>query len=160
MTAKAPVNTGYYATGRRKTASARVYMQRGSGKIEVNGLTLDAYFGGLLRAKILVQKPLYLVEMKDSFDLRIFVKGSGPFGQAGAISHGISRALVAFDEAGMRPAVPHEQEDEAKGGKGDIALTVRQKLRKAGCLTRDARKVERKKVGYRKARKVEQYSKR
>lgn len=124
-----------YGTGRRKSARARVYMMSGSGEITVNNLPLDQYFGRET-ARMIVRQPLELVEMSDKFDLRISVKGGGGSGQAGAIRHGVTRALLQYDET-LRPA-----------------------LRKAGWVTRDARVVERKKVGLRKARKRPQYSKR
>lgn len=124
-----------YGTGRRKSARARVYMMSGSGEITVNNRPLDQYFGRET-ARMIVRQPLELVEMSDKFDLRISVKGGGGSGQAGAIRHGVTRALLQYDET-LRPA-----------------------LRQAGWVTRDARVVERKKVGLRKARKRPQYSKR
>lgn len=125
----------YYGTGRRKTASARVFLAPGSGDIEVNERALDDYFGREV-ARMIVRQPLQVAEAEDRFNIRITVRGGGSFGQAGAIRHGLARALVDYDE-GLRPA-----------------------LRKAGFLTRDAREVERKKVGLHKARKRPQYSKR
>lgn len=125
----------YYGTGRRKTASARVFLAPGSGDIQVNERALDDYFGREV-ARMIVRQPLQVAEAEDRFNIRITVKGGGSFGQAGAIRHGLARALVDYDE-GLRPA-----------------------LRKAGFLTRDAREVERKKVGLHKARKRPQYSKR
>ena len=127
--------TQYYGTGRRKSAKARVFMTSGEGKIVVNKRPLDEYFGRET-ARMIVRQPLELVELTDRFDFRVTVKGGGGFGQAGAIRHGITRALMEYDET-LRPA-----------------------LRKAGFVTRDARTVERKKVGLRKARKKPQYSKR
>lgn len=127
--------THYYGTGRRKTATARVYLSRGSGKITVNKRALDHFFGREV-AQMIVQQPLELVDMADQFDVKVTVNGGGSFGQAGAIRHGITRALLDYDEE-LRPV-----------------------LRKAGFVTRDARSVERKKVGLRKARKRPQYSKR
>ena len=124
-----------YGTGRRKSARARVFMTSGSGEIVVNDRPLDQYFGRET-ARMIVRQPLELVEMSDKFDLRISVKGGGGFGQAGAIRHGVTRALISYDE------------------------TLRPVLRQAGWVTRDARVVERKKVGLRKARKRPQYSKR
>lgn len=124
-----------YGTGRRKSARARVFMKSGSGEIVVNRRPLDEYFGRET-ARMIVRQPLELVEMSDKFDLQITVKGGGGFGQAGAIRHGVTRALIQYDE------------------------TLRPVLRKAGWVTRDARVVERKKVGLRKARKRPQYSKR
>jgi small subunit ribosomal protein S9 len=125
----------YYATGRRKTSSARVYLSLGAGDIIVNGKPVDDFFGRKT-ARMIVRQPLDVVEMNDKVDIKISVKGGGISGQAGAIRHGITRALMAYDGT-MRPA-----------------------LRKAGFVTRDAREVERKKVGLRKARRAVQFSKR
>ena len=125
----------YYGTGRRKTAQARVFMTSGNGDIEVNNKSLDQYFGRET-ARMVVRQPLELVDLMDKFTIRVTVKGGGGFGQAGAIRHGITRALLDYDE------------------------TLRPTLTKAGFVTRDARSVERKKVGLRKARKRPQYSKR
>ena len=125
----------HYATGRRKTSSARVYLKKGKGNISVNDRKLDEYFGRKV-AQMLVLQPLELVELVDKLDLDIKVKGGGSFGQAGAIRHGISRALTSYDEE-LRP-----------------------QLKKAGLLTRDPRRVERKKAGLVKARKSKQFSKR
>ncbi|MGB7756856.1 MAG: 30S ribosomal protein S9 [Salinisphaera sp.] len=124
-----------YGTGRRKTASARVFIKPGSGQITVNKKTLDEYFGRPT-SRMIVRQALEATESTDRFDITVTVNGGGPNGQAGAIRHGLARALVDYDE-GMRPA-----------------------LRAAGYLTRDARKVERKKIGLHKARKSPQYSKR
>ena len=126
--------TQYYGTGRRKTATARVFITKGSGNISVNQRTLDGFFGREV-ARMIVQQPLELLEMSGKFDIKVTVKGGGSFGQAGAIRHGLTRALIAYDEE------------------------LRSPLRKAGFVTRDAREVERKKVGLRKARKRPQYSK-
>ena len=125
----------YYGTGRRKTAKARVFLSLGDGSIEVNNQPLDEYFGRET-ARMVVRQPLELVELADRFRVRVTVKGGGGFGQAGAIRHGITRALMEYDE-NLRPT-----------------------LRQAGYVTRDARSVERKKVGLRKARKKPQFSKR
>ena len=127
--------TQYYGTGRRKSSTARVFLRPGSGNIMVNKRPLDVFFGRET-ARMVVKQPLELVEMLDKFDLYVTVKGGGISGQAGAIRHGITRALMEYDE-GLRPA-----------------------LRKAGYVTRDARRVERKKVGLHKARKRPQFSKR
>ena len=127
--------TQYYGTGRRKTSTARVFLRAGSGNIVVNGKPLNEYFGRET-ARIVVRQPLELTENTERFDLNITVKGGGDFGQAGAIRHGVTRALMEYDE------------------------TLRKVLREAGYVTRDARKVERKKVGLRKARKRPQCSKR
>jgi len=125
----------YYATGRRKTSSARVYMSNGSGEITVNGKPLDMFFGRQT-ARMIVRQPLDVVEMNDKFDINIKVVGGGISGQAGAIRHGITRALMEYD--------------------GELRMD----LRRAGFVTRDAREVERKKVGLRKARRATQFSKR
>ena len=125
----------HYATGRRKTSSARVYLKKGKGNISVNDRKLDEYFGRKV-AQMLVLQPLELVELVDKLDLDIKVKGGGSFGQAGAIRHGISRALTQYDEE-LRP-----------------------QLKKAGLLTRDSRRVERQKPGLVNARKSKQFSKR
>jgi small subunit ribosomal protein S9 len=125
----------HYATGRRKTSTARVYLSKGKGKIIVNDKPLNEYFGREV-AQMLVMQLLNLVELLEKLDIRAMVNGGGSFGQAGAIRHGISRALVEYDNE-LRP-----------------------QLKKAGYLTRDPRKVERKKFGLKKARKSSQYSKR
>jgi len=125
----------YYGTGRRKTSTARVFLKNGTGTITVNNRPLDGFFGREV-ARMIVRQPLELVDMTDKFDVKVTVRGGGSFGQAGAIRHGITRALLEYDEE-LRPT-----------------------LRKAGFVTRDARSVERKKVGLRKARKRPQYSKR
>ena len=125
----------FYATGRRKTSSARVYLKSGKGNIIVNNRKLDEYFGRKV-AQMLVMQPLELVDLSGKVDLDVKVKGGGNFGQAGAIRHGISRALTSYDEE-LRP-----------------------QLKKAGLLTRDPRRVERKKAGLVKARKSKQFSKR
>ncbi|GGI79454.1 30S ribosomal protein S9 [Shewanella gelidii] len=127
--------TQYYGTGRRKTSTARVFAKVGSGNILVNQRPLDEYFGRET-SRMVVRQPLELVEMTDKLDIVVTVKGGGTTGQAGAIRHGITRALMELDEA-LRPT-----------------------LRSAGFVTRDARKVERKKVGLRKARRKPQFSKR
>jgi len=127
--------TQYYGTGRRKTSTARVFLQSGAGNITVNKRPLDQYFGREV-ARMIVRQPLELVELNDKFDINVTVAGGGSFGQAGAIRHGITRALMEYDES-LRPS-----------------------LRGAGYVTRDAREVERKKVGLRKARKRPQFSKR
>ncbi|MGD8174607.1 30S ribosomal protein S9 [Marinimicrobium sp. ARAG 43.8] len=127
--------TQYYGTGRRKTSTARVFIAQGSGKITVNDRPLDEYFGREV-ARMIVRQPLEKVEMTENFDVNVTVKGGGSFGQAGAIRHGLTRALMQYDEA------------------------LRGSLREAGYVTRDSRAVERKKVGLRKARKRPQFSKR
>jgi small subunit ribosomal protein S9 len=128
-------DTQFYGTGRRKSSTARVYLKSGSGAITINKRPLDTFFGRQT-ARMIVRQPLELMEMTDKFDVNVSVTGGGTTGQAGAIRHGLTRALMAYDES-LRPA-----------------------LRKAGFVTRDAREVERKKVGLRKARRATQYSKR
>lgn len=125
----------YYSTGRRKSSTARVFLKPGSGSITVNACALDKYFGRET-ARMIVRQPLQLVDMTEKFDINITVAGGGNSGQAGAIRHGITRALIVYDEA-LRPP-----------------------LRRAGLVTRDAREVERKKIGLHKARKRPQFSKR
>ena len=125
----------YYGTGRRKSSTARVFLSVGKGNITVNKQPLDSYFGRET-SRMVVRQPLVLSENLDKFDFNVTVKGGGDSGQAGAIRHGITRALMAYDE------------------------TLRPSLRQAGFVTRDARSVERKKVGLHKARKATQYSKR
>jgi small subunit ribosomal protein S9 len=124
-----------YGTGRRKTSAARVYLTPGNGDIVVNGRPLDVFFGRET-ARMIVRQPLVVAEAEGRFDVRVTVRGGGTTGQAGAIRHGITRALMDYDEG------------------------LRKTLRKAGFVTRDAREVERKKVGLRKARRRPQYSKR
>jgi small subunit ribosomal protein S9 len=124
-----------YGTGRRKSSAARVFLRTGSGSISVNGKPLDEYFGRKT-ARMIVRQPLELTDMSEKFDVVVTVKGGGTTGQAGAIRHGITRALMEYDDS------------------------LRRELRKAGWVTRDAREVERKKVGLHKARKATQYSKR
>lgn len=125
----------YYGTGRRKSSTARVFLRPGTGNITINQRSLEQFFGRET-ARMVVRQPLELLEMTDKFDLYITVSGGGISGQAGAIRHGITRALMEYDEA-LRPT-----------------------LRKAGFVTRDAREVERKKVGLHKARRRPQFSKR
>ena len=128
-------DTQFYGTGRRKSSTARVFLKPGSGSITVNKRPLDVFFGRKT-ASMIVRQPLELMNMTEQFDVNVTVKGGGTTGQAGAIRHGLTRALMQYDES-LRPA-----------------------LRKAGYVTRDAREVERKKVGLRKARRATQYSKR
>jgi len=142
----------YYGTGRRKTSTARVFLTRGTGNITINQNTLEQYFGRKT-ARMIVRQPLEVTHLQDKFDITITVKGGGTSGQAGAIRHGIARALLKYDEE-------EEGGTEGSGDLGGGALSLRQILRKAGYLTRDAREVERKKVGRHKARKGTQYSKR
>ncbi|MBL8448424.1 MAG: 30S ribosomal protein S9 [Dechloromonas sp.] len=125
----------YYGTGRRKSAVARVFMKRGGGIIVVNGKPVDEFFSRET-GRMIVRQPLELVDQLKGFDIRVNVTGGGESGQAGAVRHGITRALIEYDAA-MKPA-----------------------LSKAGFVTRDAREVERKKVGFHKARRRKQFSKR
>jgi small subunit ribosomal protein S9 len=127
--------TQHYGTGRRKTSAARVFLKPGNGDIKVNGRPLDEFFGRET-ARMIVRQPLVLAGAEAKFDIHVTVSGGGITGQAGAIRHGITRALIIYDES------------------------LRQPLRKAGYVTRDAREVERKKVGLRKARRAPQFSKR
>lgn len=127
--------TQYYGTGRRKTSTARVFISKGTGEIKINGNTIEEYFGREV-ARMIVRQPLELLDVVGEFDINVTVKGGGSFGQAGAIRHGLTRALMQYNEDNRAP------------------------LREAGYVTRDAREVERKKVGLRKARKKPQFSKR
>jgi small subunit ribosomal protein S9 len=129
-----PVNTNY-GTGRRKSSTARVHLRPGTGKININGRTIEEFFGRET-SRMIVRQPLETVQVADRFDVEANVSGGGMTGQAGAIRHGITRALMEYDEALRKP------------------------LRTAGFVTRDAREVERKKVGFRKARRGTQFSKR
>jgi len=124
-----------YGTGRRKTSTARVFLRPGTGNITVNERPLDEFFGRKT-ARMIVRQPLEVVQLENKFDVSVTVKGGGTTGQAGAIRHGLTRALMEYDE------------------------TLRKSLRDAGYVTRDAREVERKKVGFRKARRGTQFSKR
>ena len=130
-----PATPNHYGTGRRKTATARVYLRPGTGRITVNERPLDDFFGRET-GRMIVRQPLEAVKLVSKFDITVTVGGGGITGQAGAIRHGITRALIEYDE------------------------TLRKPLRDAGFVTRDAREVERKKVGRRKARRGTQYSKR
>jgi len=143
----------HYGTGRRKTATARVFLRPGKGNITVNGRSLDEYFGRET-ARMIVNQPLQIVDVMGKFDIYVTVKGGGNSGQAGAVRHGIARALVKHDEDGIVTT------GDSEGGSGTGANSFRRLLRKAGLLTRDAREVERKKVGLHGARKGTQYSKR
>ncbi len=129
------MTTQYYATGRRKSSSARVYLRPGKGEITINHRPIEVFFGRET-SRMVVRQPLELTELLDKFDIKVNVSGGGITGQAGAIRHGITRALIEYDES------------------------LRSSLRKAGFVTRDARQVERKKIGLHKARKRPQYSKR
>ncbi len=127
--------TFFYGTGRRKRSTARVYLRSGNGDIKVNNRSLETFFARKT-AQMIVRQPLELMNLKDQFDITVTVRGGGTTGQAGAIRHGLTRALMKYDES------------------------LRSPFRQAGFVTRDAREVERKKVGFRKARKATQYSKR
>jgi len=135
------MNKYIYSTGKRKTSIARIFLKTGIGTITINNS--HNYFDNSVKSINIIKKPLYLLNINDKIDLKITVKGGGITGQAEAIKHGISKALVEFDKE-------NENKDDS----------FRKKLKKLGFLTRDSRKVERKKVGRRKARKKEQYSKR
>ena len=128
-------DTFFYGTGRRKTSTARVFLRPGKGEITINNRALDVFFGRKT-AQMIVRQPLELTQHVDTFDVNVTVKGGGTTGQAGAIRHGLTRALMEYDES------------------------LRGSLRKAGFVTRDSREVERKKVGLRKARRATQFSKR
>jgi small subunit ribosomal protein S9 len=130
-----PSATTNYGTGRRKTSTARVHLRQGTGKITINGRSLDEFFGRQT-SRMIVRQPLEAVQMEGRFDVEVNVDGGGITGQAGAIRHGLTRALIEYDESLRKP------------------------LRVAGFVTRDAREVERKKVGFRKARRGTQFSKR
>jgi small subunit ribosomal protein S9 len=138
-----------YGTGRRKTATARVFLRKGTGIIQVNGRALEKYFGRET-AQMVVHQPLEVVDQMGRFDITVTVSGGGSSGQAGAVRHGISRALINYDEA-----TTISSDDNANND-----ASFRRLLRREGLVTRDARKVERKKVGRHKARKGTQYSKR
>lgn len=144
------VEKNFYGTGRRKTSTARVFLKPGKGSIVINDRTLEEYFGRET-ARMIVRQPLEVTELQSKFDILVTVAGGGTNGQAGAIRHGISRALVQYeeDESGT---------DDSTSGSG--GGQIKKSLRKAGYMTRDAREVERKKVGKHKARKGTQYSKR
>ena len=128
-------STQFYGTGRRKTSTARVFIRPGAGRSTVNRRPLDEFFGRQT-ARMIVRQPLQLTQLDERFDVDVTVTGGGTTGQAGAIRHGLTRALMAYDDS------------------------LRQDLRRAGYVTRDAREVERKKVGLRKARRATQFSKR
>lgn len=135
-----------YGTGRRKSSTARVFLRPGDGKMTINGKTIEEYFGRET-SRMIVMQAYDVTDMHGKFDAYITVKGGGASGQAGAIRHGITRALMQYDEEGT---------DEGEGG----AQGFRRLLRAAGLVTRDAREVERKKVGLHGARKRPQFSKR
>lgn len=136
----------YYGTGRRKSSTARVFLRPGDGKMTINGRTIEEYFGRET-SRMVVMQPYDLVKMHNKFDAYITVKGGGSSGQAGAVRHGITRALMEYDEEGMAA--------------GELGVQgFRKILRQAGLVTRDAREVERKKVGLHGARRKPQFSKR
>lgn len=153
----------YYGTGRRKTCTARVFIYRGTGKIYINKKKISEYIK-LSFSDMIIKEPLKLLKIEEMFDIKINVSGGGITGQAGAIRHGITRALISYDNEfniNSKEESDKEVAKESEGSGEQISLrTWKQKLRKAGFVTRDPRKVERKKVGFRKARKKEQYSKR
>ena len=136
----------FYGTGRRKSSTARVFLRRGTGKVVVNEKPMEAFFQRASH-QILILEPLKSAEMEGKFDVIVTVRGGGNTGQAGAVRHGLARALVAYDEG-------------EEGGRGSGSLGLRKILGGLGFLTRDSRRVERKKVGRPKARKDKQFSKR
>lgn len=138
----------YYGTGRRKTSTARVFMKKGKGSIVINDRTLDEYFGRET-SRMIVRQPLEVTAFQTRFDISATVDGGGMNGQAGALRHAIARALVQY-----------EQDETGSDGEGESGGPIKRSLRRAGYMTRDAREVERKKVGKHKARKGTQYSKR
>lgn len=146
----ATAQQSYYGTGRRKTSTARVFLKNGKGNIVVNGLSVDEYFCRET-ARMIIRQPLEVVDGVGKFDIFVTVKGGGSSGQAGAVRHGISRALVEYDEEG---------DTGSTSGDAGRADSFRRLLHRAGLLTRDSREVERKKIGLHKARKGTQYSKR
>jgi small subunit ribosomal protein S9 len=150
----AAAKQSFYGTGRRKTSTARVYLKPGTGNITINENTLDQYFGRKT-ARMIVRQPLEATNLQDKFDIIVTVAGGGMNGQAGAIRHGIARALLQY---GVYIGDEETSDGSSDGGTG--VLTLRKVLRRAGYLTRDAREVERKKVGLHKARKATQFSKR
>lgn len=143
---KTATSVQFRGTGRRKTSCARVFLRLGKGDIVVNHLSLEKYFGRET-ARMIVCQPLIVTKSEKQFDAVITVRGGGASGQAGAIRHGLARALIAYERAVGTEAT-------------EAGQSWHRLLRTAGYVTRDARKVERKKVGHRKARKTEQYSKR
>lgn len=149
----------YYGTGRRKSSSARVFIKQGTGKITVNTRSLEDYFGRKT-ARMVVVQPLQAVNMEEKFDVNVTVRGGGILGQAGAIRHGLTRALIKYDEEYLDKSKLKEKSEDTDTDTESDTKSYRRILRKAGYVTRDPRSVERKKVGHRKARKKEQYSKR
>lgn len=141
----------FYGTGRRKSSTARVFIKPGKGNIVINDRTIEEYFGRKT-ARMIVRQPLEATSLQSKFDILVTVTGGGISGQAGAIRHGIARALLKYEQG--------DSTDDEGSGSGEGDSSIRRVLRKAGYLTRDAREVERKKVGRHKARKGTQYSKR
>ncbi len=153
----------FYGTGRRKTSCARVFLTKGKGNIVVNELVLDKYFARET-ARMVVRQPLLAIQAAEQFDINVTVRGGGMSGQAGAIRHGITRALVAYERK-VNPEIAKLETEVVEAGAENADATAaplswHRTLRIAGFVTRDSRAVERKKVGHRKARKSEQYSKR
>lgn len=158
MARKQKVTSAVHAIGRRKSAVARVYLTEGKGKVEVNGRDIKNYFGETTAYSLKAIKPLAVVDVKNAFDINVTVSGGGLTGQSDAIALGIARALCKHELA-LAPVSAEASEDDA--GEEGVELHPWKKLLKSSrLLTRDARVVERKKYGFRKARKKEQYSKR
>ncbi len=151
--ATAKASKQFYGTGRRKTSKARVFLRPGKGNILVNQLSLEKYFGRET-ARMVIRQPLIAVKAESQFDIFVTVSGGGASGQAGAIRHGVTRALINYERATNPDVLTLEEGSEA------AKATWHRILRAAGYVTRDSRVVERKKVGHKKARKSEQYSKR
>jgi small subunit ribosomal protein S9 len=156
----------FYGTGRRKASTARVFIRKGSGQLQINNKSLEDFFGRDT-ARMIVRQPLDLLSVDSDFDIYCTVKGGGTSGQAGAIRHGLTRALIEYEAAnspaGAAKVASTEEEADSEGGEGSVAVTRspwHQALRVAGYVTRDSRAVERKKVGRPKARKKTQFSKR
>lgn len=145
--AKAKTETQNYGTGRRKSATARVFIRKGKGDIIINKIPLEKYFSRET-SRVMVRQPLVALDVTDKFDVFVTVRGGGSTGQAGAIRHGLARALVQYDEVDLPEGAELSES------------SFRKQLRPKGYLTRDARKVERKKVGLPKARRAKQFSKR
>lgn len=136
----------FYGTGRRKSSIARVFISKGTGDFKINNRSLQDYFGGRESSRMIVRQPLEALDVLSQFDIKVTVKGGGITGQAGAVRHGLARALMSYNER--------------DGEDGSSPTAYRRILRPLGCVTRDARCVERKKVGLRKARRGTQFSKR
>lgn len=149
MASKSAAAKVFYGTGRRKSSTARVFLKPGTGLIVINSVSVEKYFGRET-ARMVVKQAQQAVDMESKFDLKITVRGGGDMGQAGAIRHGITRALIKYDEEHVTDADKESANENS----------YRRILRKFGYVTRDSRQVERKKVDHRKARKKQQYSKR